>query len=195
MLPHNHFTDDVSPLRAHRFSALITPVSLRRELAAAPFLPNLPARNPNGAGQFGFANEHHVLPVLEKNGWENVQFNPIDFPTIPLTPEKIRMRNEHILTYAEHLIGKPSRVMIGDFNTAPWSPVITQSKSVAELRRLSPGISSTWLSTLPFLGLPIDHVLLGGNVSGKVKIGAAIGSDHFPIVIELSVSQKDRLEF
>lgn len=122
-----------------------------------------------------------------KYNYQDIAFSVVH-PTIPLTPEKIRMRNEHILTYAEHLKGKPSRVMIGDFNTAPWSPVITQSKSVAELRRLSPGISSTWLSTLPLLGLPIDHVLLGGNVSGEVKIGKAIGSDHFPIIVGLSIA-------
>jgi SAM-dependent methyltransferase len=48
------------------------------ERAAAPLLPNLPARIPDAPGQFGFADERRVRAILEDSGWSDIDVRPID---------------------------------------------------------------------------------------------------------------------
>ncbi len=48
------------------------------ESAAAPLLPNLPARRPNAPGQFAFADERRVHAILEESGWADIELHPID---------------------------------------------------------------------------------------------------------------------
>ncbi len=47
------------------------------ERAAAPLLPNLPARRP-GPGQFAFADPSHVQGILGDSGWSEVVIEPLD---------------------------------------------------------------------------------------------------------------------
>jgi SAM-dependent methyltransferase len=49
--------------------------------AAAPFLPNLPAPNPDAPGQFAFADGDKVRRILEASGWIDVEVRPIDVPS------------------------------------------------------------------------------------------------------------------
>lgn len=54
------------------------------ERAAAPLLPNLPPRQPDEAGQFGFADAKRVRSILEKSGWREIEIKAIDVPcTLP----------------------------------------------------------------------------------------------------------------
>jgi ubiquinone/menaquinone biosynthesis C-methylase UbiE len=48
------------------------------ERAAAPLLPNLPARRADAPGQFGFADARRVQSILEKSGWTDIDIQPID---------------------------------------------------------------------------------------------------------------------
>lgn len=48
------------------------------ERAAAPLLPNIPARDPNGPGQFAFADAHRVNRILEESGWSGIEIQPVD---------------------------------------------------------------------------------------------------------------------
>jgi hypothetical protein len=48
------------------------------ERAAAPLLPNLPARRPDAPGQFAFADQHRVDRILEESGWAGIDIQPID---------------------------------------------------------------------------------------------------------------------
>ena len=48
--------------------------------AAAPFLPSLPAPNPNGPGQFGFADPDRVRAILQASGWKSIDIGPVDVP-------------------------------------------------------------------------------------------------------------------
>ncbi|HZF28649.1 MAG TPA: class I SAM-dependent methyltransferase [Gammaproteobacteria bacterium] len=50
--------------------------NLRR--AVAPFLPNLPARDPDAPGQFAFADRSRVRRILEDSGWTGIDVVPID---------------------------------------------------------------------------------------------------------------------
>jgi SAM-dependent methyltransferase len=67
-------------------SAAENPFMTAAERAAAPLLPNMPARQPDAPGQFAFANEGRVYGILEKSGWADIEIRPIDVPCA--LPEK-----------------------------------------------------------------------------------------------------------
>jgi SAM-dependent methyltransferase len=59
-------------------SAAENPFMTTAERAAAPFLPNIPARRPDAPGQFAFANQRRVYWILEESGWTEIDIRPID---------------------------------------------------------------------------------------------------------------------
>lgn len=78
-------------------------------------------------------------------------------------------------------------VLSGDFNAAPWSPLMARIMADAGLSRLSV-TGPTWPSPLLAVGIPIDHVL------GSAGIGAVaasilndVGSDHRPVLVRLTL--------
>ncbi|MFD3306758.1 class I SAM-dependent methyltransferase [Streptomyces sp. NPDC058694] len=54
------------------------PFMTTAERAAAPLLPNLPARRPDGPGQFAFADADRVRRILEEAGWTGIDIQPKD---------------------------------------------------------------------------------------------------------------------
>jgi SAM-dependent methyltransferase len=60
------------------------------ERAAAPLLPNLPARRPDAPGQFAFADKRRIHRILEECGWLNIDIQPID--VVCTLPEKELVR-------------------------------------------------------------------------------------------------------
>jgi SAM-dependent methyltransferase len=54
------------------------PFMTAAERAAAPLLPELPARQPGGPGQFGFADAGRIRAVLEDSGWHGAGINAVD---------------------------------------------------------------------------------------------------------------------
>jgi SAM-dependent methyltransferase len=59
-------------------SAAENPFMTTAERAAAPLLPNLPARRPGAPGQFAFADRRRVYRILEGAGWAEINIRPID---------------------------------------------------------------------------------------------------------------------
>lgn len=65
-------------------SASENPFMTTAQRAAAPLLPNLPARKPDAPGQFALGNGQRVHAILEKSGWNQIDIRPIDVPcTLP----------------------------------------------------------------------------------------------------------------
>ena len=54
------------------------PFMTTAERAAAPLLPNLPARRPDAPGQFAFADPRRIHRILEESGWAGIDIQPID---------------------------------------------------------------------------------------------------------------------
>jgi SAM-dependent methyltransferase len=71
-------------------SAAENPFMTTAERAAAPLLPNLPARVPDAPGQFAFADRKRVLGVLEQSGWVEIDVRPFD--AVCTFPEKDLVR-------------------------------------------------------------------------------------------------------
>jgi SAM-dependent methyltransferase len=61
-------------------SADENPIMTTAERAAAPLLPDLPARRPNEPGQFAFADRDRVRQILQDSGWSAIDIQPIDVP-------------------------------------------------------------------------------------------------------------------
>lgn len=112
-------------------------------------------------------------------------------PTPPLNSDFHGWRNQHLLAAADlaGVIASEASidgrvVMTGDFNVTPWNRVYGQALESGQLTdafadRLP---HSTWFSSSPILGLPIDHVWIGEGVTvSATDIGPLSGSDHLPI--------------
>jgi hypothetical protein len=48
------------------------------ERAAAPFVPDMPARRDDEPGQFAFADRSRVYSILERSGWTGIHLEPLD---------------------------------------------------------------------------------------------------------------------
>lgn len=59
-------------------SAAENPFMTTAERAAAPLLPNLPARRPGAPGQFAFADRDRVAAILRESGWTDIDIRPLD---------------------------------------------------------------------------------------------------------------------
>ncbi|MEV0172137.1 methyltransferase domain-containing protein [Streptomyces sp. NPDC050803] len=60
------------------------PYMTTAERAAAPLLPNLPARRPDEPGQFAFADSDRIHRILAESGWTDIDIRPVDVPlTLP----------------------------------------------------------------------------------------------------------------
>lgn len=59
-------------------SAEENPFMTTAERAAAPLLPNLPARQPDAPGQFAFARPARVQHILAESGWQEIELEALD---------------------------------------------------------------------------------------------------------------------
>lgn len=89
------------------------------------------------------------------------------------------------LTHEAAASGTPELV-IGDLNATPWSSAF---RDVAGLRRTT-ALRPTWHSLFQgWMGIPIDHVLATRHWQVvEESRGPYIGSDHYPVVVRLSLT-------
>jgi endonuclease/exonuclease/phosphatase (EEP) superfamily protein YafD len=80
-------------------------------------------------------------------------------------------------------------VVIGDFNSTPWSArfrqLLNQSKLLNSQRGF--GLQPTWNAVFPApLRIAIDHCLHSAGLQTTYRnVGRAIGSDHLPVIVQL----------
>lgn len=75
-------------------------------------------------------------------------------------------------------------LIVGDMNATPWSDRLRTLPT--GFVRLSPGLRSTWFSSLPVLGLPIDHAFATPDLRASAEVGPGVGSDHLPLIISVA---------
>jgi SAM-dependent methyltransferase len=54
------------------------PFMTTAERAATTLLPHMPARDPDGPGQFAFARRERVGSILDESGWDAIHIEPVD---------------------------------------------------------------------------------------------------------------------
>jgi endonuclease/exonuclease/phosphatase (EEP) superfamily protein YafD len=101
----------------------------------------------------------------------------------------IHARHLHALAEARPRLG--SRLALcGDFNTVPWAAAFGRlaETGLGDLYdRWWPGYS--WPTWNPLLRLPIDNCLVGGLGIAGHRRGPDIGSDHYPLIVDLVVPE------
>ncbi len=114
-------------------------------------------------------------------------------PHPPASVEMYESRNELMMLVAERSVKhKGAMIVMGDFNSTPWTAHFSNLLTEGKLRNASAGsgIHPTWptgLKGIPFL-IPIDHVLINPRVSVKhFDTKELPGSDHRNIWSRLNV--------
>jgi endonuclease/exonuclease/phosphatase (EEP) superfamily protein YafD len=81
-------------------------------------------------------------------------------------------------------------LVIGDFNTSPWSRAFRRLLSSSGLcdSRDGFGIQPTFPSSLSLARIPIDHLLHACTIGvTNRRIERDVGSDHLPVVVDLMI--------
>lgn len=112
-------------------------------------------------------------------------------PVPPSNEDYFLSRNSQLDGVAEYVrqVGAESIVM-GDLNMSMWSPYYRKFIDRAKLRntRQGFGIQPSWPTNLPILQIPIDHCSITSKLKvSNNRIGKDIGSDHYPLIVDLAL--------
>jgi endonuclease/exonuclease/phosphatase (EEP) superfamily protein YafD len=103
-------------------------------------------------------------------------------------------RNNQIEAVAAYLgsVTGP-KILLGDLNMTPWSPYFGALLSTAKLVDSSRGrgLEPTWPTNHVWIGrIPIDFCLVSEEITvTDKKIGANVGSDHFPVIVDFGLAE------
>lgn len=121
----------------------------------------------------------YPISIAETGGIRIVAMHP----PVAVTPSRLRASNL-MMTVAVQEATAGRTLVIGDMNATPWSSRLRVVSS--RLVRLSPALSSTWFSSLPVLGLPIDHAFVTSDLRASARVGPGVGSDHLPLIVSIA---------
>lgn len=99
-------------------------------------------------------------------------------------------RDRQLVTLADtrREFGDREVLLMGDFNTSPWSLAFRRFLDRSGLRDAAGGFGyrPTWPAQRPWLGIPIDHhVVSDGIVVKSFSVVGPTGSDHLAVYTEL----------
>ena len=111
----------------------------------------------------------------------------------PTDPQRLALRNRQLQEIARLLdTSSLPTVVLGDFNCVPWSVYLEDFLRETGLRdsRQGFGFQASWHTSFPFFRIPIDHAFVSDAICIVDRyVANKGGSDHFPIVIEVSVTR------
>jgi endonuclease/exonuclease/phosphatase (EEP) superfamily protein YafD len=114
-------------------------------------------------------------------------------PSTPVGDEGFEGRNHQFAVLADIARNLPQpTVVIGDFNSSMWSPYFSRFVQESGLvsARKGFGVLPTWPTFLPPLMIPIDQCLVSSQIEVvSCRTGKYIGSDHLPLIVDLTVRE------
>lgn len=128
-----------------------------------------------------------------------IQINPLFRNGLGITERlagtyKRKTREWSELVQAINAIKGPL-VLVGDFNSTPWSYAMSRFESETGMKRQTRNMATypkllywagQWRKTMPVL--PIDHLFSRGNIGVfDVTTGKPAGSDHLPLIARFSI--------
>ncbi len=112
----------------------------------------------------------------------------------PLSIQRFTARNTQFEALARRIKDdQRPRVVLGDFNATTWSPYLTDLLRAGELRdsRQGIGLLPTWPQFFWPMLISIDHAFVSQEICVHRRwVERDIGSDHFPIVVDISISPR-----
>lgn len=113
-------------------------------------------------------------------------------PPPPIGANMAQDRNDQLTDLARLVRqARQPTLLLGDLNLSPWSPYFTQLLADAGLQDSAAGrgIQASWPALWPPLRIPIDHALYSAGIQIRNReLGPAIGSDHYPVIVDFQVS-------
>lgn len=117
-------------------------------------------------------------------------------------PAPVTRQAEQFATLREALSTvEPPLILVGDFNSTPWSYALRGFVSAAGMMRHTYNLPTfptlwyylrDWRAMFPIL--PIDHVMTRGAIAiHDLRTGEPSGSDHLPIIVDFSVGDEGAL--
>jgi endonuclease/exonuclease/phosphatase (EEP) superfamily protein YafD len=150
------------------------------------------ARGEVEAVSFGFAEGQPRAIALDyqPDGWPVPLKVLSSHPLAPTTAERANLRDaqlEFAANWANDQEG--AFFVVGDLNASPWSWPFRRLVSAGGLRnsQIGFGLQPTFPSTsIGLLRVPIDHLLHSDALRVRDRrLGAALGSDHFSLIVDL----------
>lgn len=109
----------------------------------------------------------------------------------PLGPRCSALRDQQLARLSEFARAQSGPlVILGDLNVSPFSRHFQALIAGGDLKSAAQGYGwqPTWPTFMPPAGIHIDHALTGGGVAVLgFRRGAAVGSDHLPVIIEIAL--------
>jgi endonuclease/exonuclease/phosphatase (EEP) superfamily protein YafD len=166
----------------HRFSTRGTPrftglLLLSRWPMQAAVLPNFSDAEPAITATLSI-DERRIVVLAVHPSW-------------PMSAQCTRLRDAQLAMIGDYARARDGPLLVlGDLNISPFSPVLRRLLAGGRLRSAAQGFGwqPTWPIFLPPAGIQIDHAL----VSPEIRVvdfrrGKAVGSDHWPIIIDCVV--------
>jgi len=172
---------------------------LKEHLSAYSFSCSLPQVDPFGIGIYSrlpLANAHveyfqpHKPTVVgEVNFAGKNVYVVATHPTTPLRQALAAENKAQLLAISDSIKKKgETAVLVGDLNATSWCSAYKDAIACGHLIDTAKGygLQISWLRSFPPLSLAIDHCLTTPDlVTDARMIGPDIGSDHWPLYVEL----------
>lgn len=150
------------------------------------------ARDEVEAVSHGFAEAQPRAVALDyqPDGWPVPVVVLSTHTLAPTTEERASLRDAQLGFAADWAVEQEGAyLVVGDFNATPWSWPFRNLIAEGELRnsQIGFGLQASFSATsFAFLRVPIDHLLHSDALLVRErKLGPSLGSDHFPLVVDL----------
>ena len=112
----------------------------------------------------------------------------ITHPRPPIGHQATQLRNAQLNSLAGAVSQRGQHtVLVGDLNTTPWNHAFRSFLRESQLTRHRVGLQPTWPAKILPLRIPLDHCLTSTNLTiTRFQVGPPTGSDHAPLLIDLS---------
>ncbi len=151
------------------------------------------AREPVDAISYGFAETQPraISVTYQPIGWTIPVQVLSTHPLAPTTAERAALRDAQLQFAADWAAEQEGAfLVVGDLNASPWSWAFSRLTSGGHLRnsQIGFGLQPTFPATSHLLfRVPIDHLLHSdGLVVRDRRLGDALGSDHFSLIVDLA---------
>lgn len=178
-------------------------IALDTSLQTFEFQHSIPRRDNFGIGIYSklpindvkevVLNEYSLPSIFVKLKGDNVFQLLATHPLPPVGKEQFEARNDQFakITQLAKDQNKYPLVVIGDLNSSSFSRYFKKLVRESNLKdsRNGFGVQPTWPSNLSIVRTTLDHCLISKEFEvHNRKVGTHLGSDHYPISLEVSLN-------
>lgn len=114
-------------------------------------------------------------------------------PVPPISSSYAQWRNHQLVKLPELVPENTPTLLLGDLNITPWNHRFKSLLESSDIHNSMTGwgLQTTWPSFAPYIGIPIDHILISSHIYVINRtIGRNVQSDHLPVTIEFLIKSQ-----